>query len=239
MAGLFDKNQPTISEHISNIFKEGELEENSVYRKFRYTTSHGAIAGKTQEQSVKHYNLDVIISVGYRVKSQKGTQFRKWATGILKQYLLNGYAINAQRIKALEEKIDNLSIESISLRTELKDEIKQVNKSLLEVANRPITIHNQISLASHKLEEKAAELLDEIIKQIKNDEKLKNQLEEVKKDITAIPKDERTKNNIIRFFNKLGDNNSDLNKTIQGIGMSKKIITELVKLGEKLKDLIF
>jgi hypothetical protein len=77
---LFQKSKATISEHIKNIFEEGELIEKVVVRKFRTTTQHGAIAGKTQEVEVNIYNLDVIISVGYRVKSQQGTQFRIWAT---------------------------------------------------------------------------------------------------------------------------------------------------------------
>lgn len=80
MGQLFGKDKRTISEHIQNIFKEGELNENMVVRNFRTTTKHGAIAGKTQEREVNGYNLDVIISVGYRVKSQQGTQFRIWAT---------------------------------------------------------------------------------------------------------------------------------------------------------------
>jgi len=235
MAELFGKNQRTISEHINNIFKEGELEEDLVYRNFRYTTPHGAIADKSQEQSVKHYNLDVIISVGYRVKSQQGIQFRKWATGILKQYLLNGYAINERRIRALEERIDNLSVE---IRREFQTEIREVNKSLLEIAKRPITINNQISLASHRLEEKVVELLGEVIGQIK-DGKTRNEIEEVRKDIKSTTKDREARNNIMQFFTRLGDKNSDLHKTISGVGMSKKIIVELVKLGEKLRDLIF
>lgn len=79
MGQLFGKDKRTISEHIGNIFQEGELDEKVVVRKFRTTTQHGAIVGKTQEREVKGYNLDVIISVGYRVKSVQGTQFRiKW-----------------------------------------------------------------------------------------------------------------------------------------------------------------
>lgn len=74
IALLFGKGRTTITEHIANVFSEGELLENVVCRKFRHTTSHGAIKGKTQEKEVIHYNLDVIISVGYRVKSQQGTQ---------------------------------------------------------------------------------------------------------------------------------------------------------------------
>ena len=75
---LFNKGRATISGHISNIFKEGELEEKVVCRKFRQTTQHGALEGKTQGKDVKYYNLDVIISVGYRVKSIQGTRFRQW-----------------------------------------------------------------------------------------------------------------------------------------------------------------
>jgi hypothetical protein len=80
MALLFGKGRSTITEHIGNIFKEGELQENMVCRDFRHTTPHGAMEGKTQEKVIKHYNLDVIISVGYCVKSPQGMQFRIWAT---------------------------------------------------------------------------------------------------------------------------------------------------------------
>jgi hypothetical protein len=90
---LFQKSKSTISEHIKNIFKEGELEENSVVRKFR-TTAHD---GKTYD--TQFYNLDVIISVGYRVKSKQGTQFRIWATERLKEYIIKGFALNDERFK--------------------------------------------------------------------------------------------------------------------------------------------
>ena len=93
IALLFDKSKSTINEHINNVFKEGELEKEEVVRKFRITTQHGAIEGKTQAHDVMFYNLDVIISVGYRVKSKRGTQFRQWANKVLKEYLVKGYAI--------------------------------------------------------------------------------------------------------------------------------------------------
>ncbi len=99
MALLFDRDIKTIGKHINNVFKEGELDEKVVVAKFATTTKHGAIAGKTQEREVAYYNLDVIISVGYRVKSLRGTQFRIWATKRLKDYLLKGYAINQQRLQ--------------------------------------------------------------------------------------------------------------------------------------------
>lgn len=99
IALLFGKGRSTITEHIANVFKEGELDEKMVCRDFRLTTSHGAIEGKTQENNVKHYNLDVIISVGYRVKSLQGTQFRIWATQRLKEYIVKGFALNDDRFK--------------------------------------------------------------------------------------------------------------------------------------------
>ncbi len=99
MAALFDKGRSTISEHIQNIFEEGELEEKLVSRDFRHTTKHGAIAGKTQTQSVKHYNLRVIIAVGYRVKSPQGTAFRQWATERLGEYILKGFIVDSDRLK--------------------------------------------------------------------------------------------------------------------------------------------
>ncbi|MEA1911425.1 MAG: virulence RhuM family protein [Spirochaetota bacterium] len=97
---LFQKSKATISEHISNIFKDGELEEALVVRVFRTTTQHGAIEGKTQTKNVKHYNLDVVISVGYRVKSHRGVHFRKWATSLIKEYLIKGFAMNDELLKA-------------------------------------------------------------------------------------------------------------------------------------------
>lgn len=100
MADLFQKGRSTIAEHIRNIFQEGELREKVVCRNFRLTTQHGAIEGKTQEKDVKHYSLDVIISVGYRVKSQQGTQFRIWATQRLKEYIIKGFALNDERFKS-------------------------------------------------------------------------------------------------------------------------------------------
>lgn len=100
IAQLFGKGRTTITEHITHVFSEGELLENVVCRYFRLTTQHGAIEGKTQENKVKHYNLDVIISVGYRVKSMQGTQFRIWATQRLKEYIVKGFALNDDRFKS-------------------------------------------------------------------------------------------------------------------------------------------
>ena len=99
MSQLFGRDISVIGKHIRNIFKEGELVKDSVWAKFAYTASDG------KNYQVDYYNLDVIISVGYRVKSQRGTQFRQWANKVLKEYLLKGYSVN-QRLKDLEEKVD-------------------------------------------------------------------------------------------------------------------------------------
>ena len=106
MEELFGRERSVISKHIRNIFKEKELEEDMVCANFAHTTQHGAIEGKTQTKNIKYYNLDVIISVGYRVKSKKGTQFRIWATKILKDYLIKGYALNQKRLQ--QQKLEEL-----------------------------------------------------------------------------------------------------------------------------------
>jgi hypothetical protein len=120
MGELFGKDKRTISEHIGNIFKEGELDETVVVRKFRITTQHGAMAGKTQEISVNVYNLDVIISVGYRVKSQQGTRFRQWATQHLKEYIIKGFTLNDERFKTCS---------SMNYFNELQERIRDIRLS--------------------------------------------------------------------------------------------------------------
>ena len=104
MAELFDRDVKTIGKHINNAFLE-ELDKQVVVAKFATTTQHGAIENKTQTHMVEFYNLDVIISVGYRVKSKRGVEFRKWANSVLKQYILQGYAVNNHRIAQLGEVI--------------------------------------------------------------------------------------------------------------------------------------
>jgi len=102
MATLFNQTKQNISLHINNCFKEGELQQNSVVKESLTTAKDG------KKYTTKYYNLDVIISVGYRVKSKQGTQFRIWATNVLKDYLLKGYAIN-NRINRLEDNLEELS----------------------------------------------------------------------------------------------------------------------------------
>ena len=99
MAELFQRNKSTISRHIKNVFEEGELSKEVVVAKYATTTQHGAIEGKMQTHLVDYYNLDMIISIGYRVKSYRGVQFRIWATQVLKEYLIKGFALNDELLK--------------------------------------------------------------------------------------------------------------------------------------------
>lgn len=117
---LFNKNRTTINRHINNIFEEGELKRKEVCAKFAHTTKHGFKVNKTQTRELDYYNLDMIISIGFRVKSQKGIIFRKWATKILKEHLIKGYTINQKRIEQLEKTVKLIDI---------ADNIKTDNKS--------------------------------------------------------------------------------------------------------------
>ena len=113
MAELFHATKQNISLHIAKIFKEGELDPKVVVKEYLTTTQHGAINGKTQVHAVKNYNLDVIISVGYRIKSIQGTRFRQWALNILKDYMLKGYAVN-QRM--LVPQVQQTQLEKVNTR---------------------------------------------------------------------------------------------------------------------------
>ena len=103
MAELFDVKRPAITKHLKNIFESGELDEKVVSSILEHTTQHGAIESKTQTKPVKFYNLDAIIAVGYRVNSKRATQFRIWATNILKEYIIKGFAMDDDRLKQVDK----------------------------------------------------------------------------------------------------------------------------------------
>lgn len=107
MTELFKRDKSVISRHISNIFKEKELEKNSTVANFATVQNE---SGRTVTRNIDYYNLDVIISVGYRVKSKEGTIFRQWANKILKDYMLKGYAINQRRLDYLEKAVKIIGI---------------------------------------------------------------------------------------------------------------------------------
>ena len=96
---LFDVQRPAITKHLKNIFESGELDEKVVCSILELTTQHGAITDKTQSKPTKFYNLDAIIAVGYRVNSNRATQFRIWATKVLKEFIIKGYTMDVERLK--------------------------------------------------------------------------------------------------------------------------------------------
>lgn len=99
IAELFGVQRPAITKHLKNIFESKELDEEVVCSILERTTEHGAVAGLTQTQKVKYYNLDAVISVGYRVNSVQATQFRIWATALIKEYIIKGFAMDDERLK--------------------------------------------------------------------------------------------------------------------------------------------
>ena len=163
MAELFVKDRRTITEHINNIYGEEELDKNRTCWEFQHVRKEG---NREVKRSIEHYNLDMIISVGYRVKSKRGIQFRQWARAILKQYLINGYAVNESRIKQIQSCIDEL----VSSQKILRKDVDRIENLLIKLVEKPIIIHNhnhnKINLGTKKLEDKIILLIDDIIKDL-------------------------------------------------------------------------
>lgn len=126
MALLFDRSQSVIARHINNVFSEGEVDKNEAYAKIAYLVGNASGSAK-----IAMYNLDVIISVGYRVKSQRGVEFRRWATSVLKEYLVRGYAVNRERIRQLGQTVEVMKRVANSLDTEqVLDVVKTYSAAL-------------------------------------------------------------------------------------------------------------
>lgn len=213
LAFLFDRDIKTIGKHINNVFKEKELDPKVVVAKFATTTQHGAIKGKTQTTDVEHYNLDVIISVGYRVNSKKGTQFRQWATQRLKDYLVKGYALNEKRLLEVSQNLRQLEAVVSRIQRFGNSEQLQLNeaKGLLEILSnytRSFVLLNQYD--SQTLQ--AGKLNQNITYEIKYDE-ARAAIAELKKQLIA--KKEATK-----LFGNEKDNSfeSSLQSIVQTFG---------------------
>ena len=129
MAELFQKSKSTINEHIKNLYSEKELLESATIRKFRMVRFEG---GRRIIRSIPHYNLDMIISVGFRVKSQRGIIFRKWATSVLKQYMLKGYALDKSRTLVTQENYLNL----LNVVTDMKSSQLSLEKRVETLENK-------------------------------------------------------------------------------------------------------
>jgi len=156
MALLFDKGIPTINEHIKNVYKEGELEEEATIRKFRIVQNEG---GREVERDIDFYNLDVIISVGYRVKSIRGTQFRIWATKTLKEHLVRGYTINEKRLLQARNQLQELQCAISFLQDKSKNKLlagqEQEILNLLANYSKTLTLLEQYDKEKLSLIKKA------------------------------------------------------------------------------------
>ena len=223
MVELFERNQSVISRHIQNAVKESEIDKNSNMQKMHIANS---------DKPITLYDLNVIISVGYRVKSLRGVHFRQWATKVLKQYMLQGYAANAVRLSNIEKRLDTSAATQAS-----KEDVQDIKQLLQALANKPINININNQLGSSRLEEKLIELIDQVKDSLQS-EALQTELSLAKQDIASCSTDVASKERLIGFFAKLGDSKSSLNKAIKGAGIAKNIISEILKLGHKLKDLL-
>ena len=146
MAKLFGRDRTVITKHIQNVFRDKELDRNEVCAKFAHTTRHGALSNKTQTRELDYYNLDMIISVGYRVKSKNGVIFRKWANKVLKDYLLKGYAVNEKRLEYLEKTLKLIDIAG-RIDAELKGSEAQ---EIIKVINNYSNALNLLDCYDHK-----------------------------------------------------------------------------------------
>jgi len=153
MSVLFGRERSVIGRHIRNIFAEGELQESVVCANFAHTTLHGAIKDKKQTMEIPYYNLDVIISVGYRVKSKQGTIFRHWANSVLKHYVLRGYAIN-QRI----ERVERFAIETQQHVTEARVKLDFLTQYIEDVLSDYNDINEDTRIQLKLINEALAQL---------------------------------------------------------------------------------
>lgn len=177
---LFGKARRTIGEHITNIYEEGELDKESTWREFRQVQKEG---NREVSRKVSIYNLDIIISVGYRVKSQIGTEFRKWATQRLKEYLLKGYSINQKLLQTEQQKVETLQEEINQLNEELFQTQKALTDGLLSIIE-----HYSKSfelLDKYDKDELSSENLNKDLIYVINYDDVKNAIQQLKSSLIA------------------------------------------------------
>lgn len=185
IADVFGIQRPAITKHLKNIFTSGELTEIAVSSILEHTTPHGAIKGKVQVRQIKYYNLDAVISVGYRVNSKQATAFRVWATNTLKAYLVQGYTLNEKRLTQLVQNMQQLEKAVSIIQNSAKTESLQLQeaKGLLEILSnytKSFVLLNQYD--SHNLT--TGKLNENITYEIHYDE-AKAAISELKKQLIA------------------------------------------------------
>lgn len=155
MADLFDKDVRTINEHIKNIYTTEELAADSTIRKFRIVRKEG---NRNVQRNIEHYNLDMIISVGYRVNSKRGVQFRQWATQRLKDYLVQGYAINEKRLMQKQQEVEYLKTGIRILGRAIEEATEEPNEQVFSIFSKGLALlddydHEQLDTKGHTIRE--------------------------------------------------------------------------------------
>lgn len=210
MAELFGVKTPAISKHLKSIFSEDELKEEVVISILETTTKHGAIKGKTQKTTTQFYNLDAIISVGYRVNSSRATQFRIWATNTLRNYITKGYVVNENLLKTQQNKIQALQSTVSLLTRSIQNQVSTVDEAQ-DVANILDNFAQGLDLLDdfdHKtLDTKGVTQKDAVI--ISKEEYLTviNKMKsEFSSDVFANPKDDSFDSSINQVYQTFGGN---------------------------------
>ena len=201
MAKLFETTVPNINMHIKNVYDEKELEQNRTIKDFLIVRKEGS---RTVSRQIAHYNLDMILSVGYRIKSKTATQFRKWATSVLKEYMIKGYAINEHKLKQERDKVrtlqDTINLLSMSLEQQVKnlDEAKDIAKLMNSFANGLDMLdnydHQKLDTKGKSKKESVVITEREFLEII---DKMKS---EFASDVFAIPKDDSFSSSVNQIY---------------------------------------
>jgi death-on-curing family protein len=183
---LFEGSRSNIVEHIRSIYKSNELDEISTCRKFRQVRQEG---NRQIERQIDHYNLDVIISVGYRINSKRGTQFRQWATQRLKDYLVQGYAINEKRLKEKQQEVEYLKTGIRILSRAIEQQATDEDSQMLKVFAKGLDLLDDFD---HQQLDKKGNTNSIVTYPTKNEylELIKNMRSDFNSDVFALPKDE-------------------------------------------------
>tara|TARA_R110001592_G_scaffold16716_1_gene70974 strand:- start:991 stop:2040 length:1050 start_codon:yes stop_codon:yes gene_type:complete len=149
IADLFEKGRSTITEHLKKIFEDGELQEEVVCRNFRHTTAHGAIEGKMQETEAKYYNLRAITAVGYRVNSHRAIAFRKWATEVLHEYIIKGFAMDDERLKQIKHFGEDYFEEMLERIREIRLSERRLYQKITDIYALSADYDNKADITQH------------------------------------------------------------------------------------------
>ncbi|MFC1617339.1 virulence RhuM family protein [Candidatus Margulisiibacteriota bacterium] len=236
IAELFGTRRPAVTKHLSNIFKTNELKEVSVSSILEHTAKDGKV------YKTKFYNLDAIIAIGYRINSYRATEFRIWATSVLRNYLLNGYAVNFHKMRKIEEKIDFLIKEGTLQKKEIiqlqEDHlfIKKMIKPNFVVNNyidaKPIIEANKQNTSEIKAKfDELNNILKDIETKLPKSSELKAFIKEVQEDSKNADRSPESQSKIINFIQEIGNQESTAYRLLASAGIAKSIITKVYEIG--------